>query len=292
MALVEPLEREISSVSDLEVEALHGEFENLIPDILRFVGRSFSLVLIDPTGWTGFGLQRITPILQHRPGEVLINFMFDYVNRFLDDARPEIAASFDQLLGGPGWNAAVQPGQRREDAIVELYRERMRTAGDFKHATSTRIMKPLADRSYFYLVYGTRHVKGLQEFRGVEKLAVEEQENIRLEAKRTHRVERSGQAELFAADALAGPPSFEQERAAQHTEAMSRLRLLLRTKRRVKYVDVLGVLLEMPLVWESDVQQIVKDMRKAREIDVEGIGPRERTVKREHVLVSRAPRAR
>jgi three-Cys-motif partner protein len=164
MALVEPLEREISSVSDLEVEALHGEFENLIPDILRFVGRSFSLVLIDPTGWTGFGLQRITPILQHRPGEVLINFMFDYVNRFLDDARPD--------------------------------------------------------------------------------------------------------------------------------EAMSRLRLLLRTKRRVKYVDVLGVLLEMPLVWESDVHQIVKDMRKAREIDVEGIGPRERTVKREHVLVSRALRAR
>jgi hypothetical protein len=276
----------------LEIKALHGEFESLIPDILQFVGRSFSLVFIDPTGWTGFGLQRITPILQHRPGEVLVNFMFDYVNRFLDYPRPEIAASFDELFGGPGWSSAVQPGPRREDAIVELYRERMRIAGVFTHATSTRIMKPIANRSYFYLIYGTRHVKGLQEFRKVEKLAVEEQERIRLEAKQTHRVERSAQPELFAAGALAGPPSFEQDRAAQHYEAMSRLRLVLRTKQRVKYEDVLGVLLEMPLVWESDVQQFVKDMRKAGEIDVQGLRPRERTVKPAHVLVSASPRPR
>lgn len=286
------LEQAISCVSDFEVKALHGDFEEVIPDILQFVGRSFSLVFIDPTGWTGFGLRRITPILQHRPGEVLVNFMFDYVNRFLDDPRPEIASSFDELLGGPGWTSVVQPGQRREDAIIELYRDRMRSSGGFKHVTSTRVLKPLADRSYFYLIYGTRHVKGLQEFRGVEKVAVGEQERIRLAAKQTHRVERSGQEELFPSGGLAGPPSFEQEKASQLTDAMSRLRLLVRTKNKVKYEEVLGILLEMPLVWESDIKQMVKNMREAGEIDVHGLQPRERTVKRSHTLVSRAPSPR
>src|SRR2546422_7173999 len=119
-------------------------------------------LFIDPTGWTGFGLRKITPILQHRPGEVLVNFMFDHINRFLkEDIDPSIARSFDELLGGPGWDAALKAGGQREDAIIELYRERMRAAGGFKHVTSTRILKPTADRAYFYLVYGTRHVKGL-----------------------------------------------------------------------------------------------------------------------------------
>ena len=287
------LKRATSSVSDITVEALHGEFEQRIPDILRFVGSSFSLVFIDPTGWTGFGLDRIAPILQHQPGEVLINFMFDHINRFLQDPRSEITASFDELFGGPGWGSsvqAVQHDQRREDAVVKLYRERMRATGGFRHITSTRILKPVADRSYFYLIYGTRHLKGLQEFRRVEKVAIDEQERVRSEAKQIHRVERSGQAELFTGEAFADAPSFEQESALQRNEAMAHLRTLLRAKQRLQYPEALGVLLEIPLIWESVVQEIITDMRTANEIEVEGLAPRERTVKPKHFLVSKWPR--
>jgi len=285
------IEGAISSVSDIEVQALDGEFEELIPNILRFIGRSFSLVFIDPTGWTGFGLRKIEPILKHSPGEVLVNFMFDHINRFLENPRPEIAASFDELLGGPGWDAAMNAGARREKAIVELYRERMRASGGFAHVTSTRILKPVSDRSYFYLIYGTRHVKGLLEFRGVEKKAVEEQERVRLTAKQTHRVERTGQPELFAASTLAGPASFTEERATQLNAAAASLRVLLRSKRRTKYEDALAVLLEMPLVWESDVKKLIQDMRKAGELEVQGLKHRERTAKRGHILVSKTKRS-
>ena len=282
------LKRATSRVSDITVEALHGEFEQRIPDILRFVGSSFSLVFIDPTGWTGFGLSRIAPILQHQPGEVLINFMFDPINRFLQDPRSEIAASFNELFGGPGWRSEVQHDQSRENAVVKLYRERIRATGGFRHITSTRILKPVADRSYFYLIYGTRHLKGLQEFRGVEKVVVNEQERVRLEAKQVHRVERSGQPELFTGEASADAPSFEQESALQRNEAMAHLRTLLRAKRRVQYSEVLGVLLEIPFIWESVVQEIITDMRTANEIEVEGLAPRERTVKSKNFLVSLA----
>lgn len=286
-AAFDALQQAVGGVTDIEVNALQGEFERLIPDILKFISRSFSLVFIDPTGWTGFGLHKITPILQHKPGEVLINFMFDHINRFLDDPRPEIAASFEELFGGPGWENAVKGGAQREDAIVELYRERMRAAGRFTHATSTRILKPTSDRSYFYLIYGTRHVKGLLEFRGVERKAVDEQERIRLGAKQDHRVKRTNQTELFSAAVLAGPPSFEEARAAQLSAAGARLRHLLRTKSRVKYETALADVLEMPLVWESDLRQLLTDMRIAGEIDIQGLKPRERTPKPGHILIGK-----
>ena len=277
-------------VSDIGTEALHGEFEERIPDILRFVGPSFSLVFIDPTGWTGFGLRNITPILQHQPGEVLINFMFDYINRFLHDSRSEIVASFDRLFGGPGWKHVVRDEQCGEEEVVKLYSERMRATGGFRYITSTRVLKPLADRSYFHLIYGTRNLKGLREFRGVEKAAIDEQERVRSRTKQVRRVERTGQPELFTDDIFANISPFERQRALRRTEATTRLRSLLRAKQRVRYLEVLEVLLEVPLIWESVVQEIIRDMRATNEVEVQGLTPRERTVKEEHFLVSKGYR--
>ncbi|MBM4440822.1 MAG: three-Cys-motif partner protein TcmP [Candidatus Rokubacteria bacterium] len=282
------LDKVVQSVTDIEIRAIHGQFEAAIPEFLRFVGTAFALVFIDPTGWSGFGLKRIAAILQHRPGEVLVNFMFDHINRFLEDSRPEISASFTELFGGPGWEIATKATARREDSIVEFYRERMRTAGSFAHVTSTRILKPTADRAYFYLIYGTRHPKGLREFRAVEKQAVEEQERVRLAAKQDNRVERSGQNELFAAAvASSGPSPFTEERARQRHSARTRLHSLLLSRSIILYEDALTSLLEMPLVWESDVKQLIAELRDSGELEVRGLKMRERTPKEGHFLVHR-----
>jgi len=280
------LDSAVRDIADIQIQTLNGEFEHSIPEVLKFVGKAFSLVFIDPTGWTGFGLKQITPILQHRPGEVLVNFMFDYVNRFLEDQRPDIASSFADLFGGPGWETAVRTDVRREDAVVDLYRERMRAAGGFAHVTSTRILKPTHDRSYFYLVYGTRHFKGLVEFREVERKAVDEQERVRFAAKQDSREARTGQTELFSSADVAGvPASFEVERSVQRDLAIERLRGLLHRHSKVRYEDSLATLLELPLVWEADVKRIILDLRDAGELDVAGLNPPERTPKKGHLLV-------
>ena len=130
-------------------------------------------------------------------------------------------------------------------------------------------------------------LKGLREFRRVEKKAVEEQERVRSVAKQQRRVERSGQRELYDADVLAGPASFEVERAGQRRAADSALRKRLLCDRRIKFEDVLGQLLEMPLVWESDVQEFSKNMRLEGKLEVIGLQPRERTVKDGYMLVSK-----
>lgn len=281
------LSEAIRNVTDLDVKPLHGTFEALIPEILRFVGSSFSLVFIDPTGWKGFGMRTIAPILQHDPGEVIVNFMYDYINRFLERPSREIEASFDTFFGGSEWRFTTGTSIERESAIIQVYQEGLRTVGNFKYVTSTRILKPLADRSYYHLVYGTRHPKGLIEFRSVEKKFVDEQERVRSDAKRTRRVERSGQHELFGSAEFSNSQLFQEDRAARLRAADGTFRKMLRGRRRILYDDVLGVLLEMPLVWESDVKDMIDAMRRCGELEVEGLKPRERTVKcdRGHTLV-------
>ena len=286
------LERAVGSISNVRVEILFGAFERLVPEILSFIGNSFSLVFIDPTGWSGIDLKQIGPILKHRPGEVLLNFMFDHINRFLDDPRPEVAATFDPVFGVTGWNIEVETlvreGLKREDAILTVYQDRFRRAGVFDCVTTTRILKPLAERSYFHLVYGTRHWKGLVEFRQVEEKFVHEQEEVRGTAKQLDRFSRTGQAELFTPeDAPNFPRSFEAERTRGLELALARLGEVLEETRRVDYEVILAKVLEIPLVWERDIKAWVMEMRAAGKVEIEGMTGRERTPKPGHVIVRR-----
>jgi len=282
------LEQATRSYPRNEVEVLNGEFEILMPDILKFIGSSFSLVFIDPTGWTGFGLKQIAPILKHHRGEVIVNFMFDYINRFLEHPTPAITQQMNELFGGTGWEKVIQSSSRREEAIVSLYRERMRVIGSFKFVTSTRIMKPTIDRSYFYLVYGTRHLKGLCEFSNVEKKFASEQEHVRSSAIQRARIEKSGQNELFqVSENIADALDFKEERAAQLAAATEHMLQILRQSKRIVYDDLLAPILETPLVWQTDVNDELQRLCKVGEITIEGLKPRERVPKvgQGHVVV-------
>ena len=128
----ERLQHYLAAIDDIETKAVCRNFEDLVPEIVAYVGDAFSLTFIDPTGWTDFALQKIQDLLR-LPGEVIVNLMFDYVNRFVGDPRPEILSTFDPLFGGPDWYeeilSRIHEGQSREDAIVGIYCERLRRFG-------------------------------------------------------------------------------------------------------------------------------------------------------------------
>ena len=52
------LENAVATIQDIEIKVLCREFEDVVPEIVDYVGRSFSLTFIDPTGWSGFGLRK------------------------------------------------------------------------------------------------------------------------------------------------------------------------------------------------------------------------------------------
>lgn len=284
------LKQSIQSISDIEIDTICGSFEDLIPEVSKFIGNSFSLVFIDPTGWTGFGLRKITPLLKLK-GEVIINFMFDHINRFISDPRPEIARTFDPLFGDSYWydeySELVAHGMSKEDAVLGVYKQRVRAAGTFPHITSTRIKKPLHERAYFHLVYATRHWKGLVEFSEVERKAADEQEIVRNAAQLVKRENRTGMRDLLAD---VGMPTevisknFEDERRANLEMAEEELRNTLEGVLEIKYENLLGIILEIPLVWVSDFKASLRDLKNAGLIEFSGFTERQRVPKPGNII--------
>jgi three-Cys-motif partner protein len=273
------LERSAAKITDMEVKTLPATFEDAVPDIVNYAGQEFSLTFIDPTGWTGYAMNKIKPLLNLR-GEVLINFMFDHLNRFLEDPRPSTAASYNDLFGDPHWydkfENLVADGIAREEAVLNIYLDCLRITGGFTHVTSTRILKPLSDRSYFHLVYGTRHLKGLREFRAVEKKMMPEQERVRTAA----REEKTGQTELFAGDVSIA--SYQSERIRRCESARHDMERLLAEQGNVLYEELLAKTLETPLVWESDVKSWIKELRQADKILLPNLAGRQSVPKIGH----------
>ena len=120
------LSEAVKAAPYIDAHAIHGRFEDSVDKVLRQVGNAFALISIDPKGWS-FDLRKLGPMLRHRPSEVIVNFMFEHINRFLDDQRPEIRASYVLPFGDPNWrsrfDALQASGLRREEAVLELFRE-------------------------------------------------------------------------------------------------------------------------------------------------------------------------
>jgi three-Cys-motif partner protein len=282
----ETLESATRSAAQVHTKALFGEFEALTAEILRFIGSGFSLVFIDPTGWEGFAMDLIRPILERGRGEVIVNFMFDYINRFVNDHRPEIETSFDQLFGTKAWHH-LRSAEDRED-IVRFYSEQLRAAGSYRFSTFTPIFKPLADRAYFYLIYCTRSIRGLIEFRESEKRSLPDREKVRNRAKQTARVSRTGQFELYGAAEIETPGIFSDYRGSSLERARATFAQKLGPGSRLTYGELLGSLLVFPYVWESDVKEMLTTARGKGDVVIEGLPFRSRAPRLDSVLRGRA----
>jgi hypothetical protein len=263
------LEQATRDVARLETKALCGDFETLIPDIQQFVGTGFSLIFIDPTGWDGFAMARIAPLLNNARGEVIVNFMYDHINRFLNDTRPEIEASFHRLFGTDQWTFVRSAADREQ--IVEYYGAQLQQHGAYPFVTCTPILKPLADRPYFYLLYCTRNIRGLIEFRATEQRSLPARQQARDAGKQRHRIARTGQEELYDASDLGTLSALGDERKKQLTKARERFAAETTPGKQLTYEHLLGKLLVQPFVSEKDVKQLIADAIRRGDLVIDGL---------------------
>ena len=166
-----------------EIKTYCGKFESAVSEIQLFVGNSFPLFFIDPTGWGGYPFDQIKPLFARPKCEVLINFMYEFVNRFVHSNDETIVASLDPILGGPGWRDRLDPSLKRGAAVEKLFRETLRMAGNFNFVVSTNIDKATAERTHFFIAYGTKSIDGLKAFREAEYAGLREHLKNRVNAK-------------------------------------------------------------------------------------------------------------
>jgi len=252
------------------------DFESSINDFIgKLNPKAFAFFFIDPTGWKGFSMNKMQPILKRRASEVLINFMFDFINRFIDPEKTDLEQSFNQLFGDDSWKRVIEPGmagEERETAIINHYCACLKKSGDFKHVTPTRVFYPEQERTYFYLILGTHDTEGIRVFRKVEEQFALEQENVRNEMINPRTLFSFG-------------TGFHRIQEKHIEEGKTILIELLQQRKRIDYEEVESRLLELQYIGEKVLQDMLKDLRRRGQITVPEWQPREKKFKARHTLI-------
>ena len=270
---------------DVKIETKNKKLENAIQDILNFVQdggpKSFPFIFIDPTGWSGFALETITPLLKLDPVEVLITFMTEHIRRFIEWQQEQNQESFIRLFGSSQFNDILNGLEEkdREDAIVTAYSECVKRIGAFGYTSSAIVLHPKKNRTHFHLIYATRGRKGVEVFKEAEKKAMSEMEKARDEAQKREREERTGQTEfrLFSGTVTQDPSEhFRSLRERYMSRARSAVLALLQAKKQLAYDEAWSSAMTFPLIWESDLKGWIHEWEQDDQLEIMGMKERQR----------------
>jgi three-Cys-motif partner protein len=119
-----------------------------------------TFAFLDPFGFSGLPMNLIGRMLSYDKCEVLITFMAGFVKRFTDELRE---STLDELFGTDGWRKIRTLDRPRERLrfLLNLYERQLEQAGGAKHVRSFGMIGD-QNQLLYYLVYGTKHWKGLE----------------------------------------------------------------------------------------------------------------------------------
>lgn len=274
-------------ITDVDIAHKNAALEDSIDDILKFIRKvkSFPFIFIDPTGWTGFGMDVISSLLRLEPGEVLINFMTGHIIRFIESPDTVTQESFVNLFGSASFKDRLKglDGLDREDAAVEEYCKNVAKTGKFGFISKAIVLRPENDRTHFHLIYATRHPKGIEVFKKAEQVAMAEMEHARAEARQRKSEEKTLQCDLFNEPEVRHSTfHFDELRDRYLAKAKSSIVHILKQVGQILYDDVWALALSEPLVWEEDLNNWIKDWEKTGRLVVQGKrSPRQKIPHRE-----------
>jgi len=142
----------------LNIERYNGEFLHFIDRILKTIGKSPAFFFIDPEGFAGMDFDKIEAILNLPHTELLINFQYNAIQRWLK--APRVETTIRKLFGTPEYKKA-----KREIDLIELYKRQIRQTGAFVWYFRNKF--PEIDRTFYYLVYATKKVVGFKIMKAV-----------------------------------------------------------------------------------------------------------------------------
>jgi three-Cys-motif partner protein len=253
----------------VHVTPYNDKFLDVVDDIAKAIPSSaFSFVLVDPKGFA-LDMAKLKPLLSRDRGEVVFNFMFDFANRFTK--LPQLQATFGRLFVGVDWrgemdrleqDAATTPEQRKQ-AFLRWFKQAVKNVAGFRYVADVEIQYPGKNRTFYYLIYGTRKAAGIEVFRDCQIKALEEQAAV-AGRMQLHSENANGQGFLF------GPPepardirldsALERERNAARGMMMS---MLAASETGMLWENIWPQVLSEHVVSKPLLGRIAGDLRKA-----------------------------
>ena len=273
------LQEAVRGFSEIEVTPLPGRMEDNAANIAQAIpNNAFSFVLIDPKGFPE--IDQIMPLLSRRNSEALVNFMFDFANRFA--ATPLIPALEQWLssIENGNWRAEIAglTGGAREQAIESMAAESLRSKGNYDFAPVISVDKVRHDRPLYKLIFLSRHQDGLKVFRDSQDKALVAQANARSSVKAKDRATATAMDDLFrGADTVPHDRSSLAIKSGQELAALE-LETLIRSggEQGSKWIELWPPILTKHVVTHSKLGRIANQMRREKKIAVPN-WPNERT---------------
>jgi three-Cys-motif partner protein len=148
-------------------EVAYGRFDEHLTNTLNLIeaqkkNLAPAFVFIDPFGFSHTPFKTVSKILGNSRCEVLVNFMYEEVNRFI--SLEEHADNFDKLFGTPEWRSVRNlsgPKQRRK-AIHDIYLKQLKTCAAYVHSFE---MLNKGNSTDYFLFFATNNLKGLEKMK-------------------------------------------------------------------------------------------------------------------------------
>jgi three-Cys-motif partner protein len=123
-----------------------------------------TFAFIDPFGWTGVPFSLVKEILANDSCEVLFNFMYEEINRFI--SHPNHPDDFDRLFGTHAWVDVPAAGDAvaRRAFFHDLYVQQLKEAARARYVRAFE-MRNKNDATDYFLFFATNSRKGIQKMK-------------------------------------------------------------------------------------------------------------------------------
>lgn len=260
--------------------AYRGEFGSVVPQLQTWLGEDAALIFVDPTGWKGAAMHFIAPLLKSSRRDVLVNVMFDHINRFKDDRRAFLRSQMRDFFG---LGESDLPEALGEEDLFVLYRAKLKELCGVRYAADLAIPHPTVDRTKFRLVVGGKNPAVLELFRGIEKKVIGGEAAIVRDDASTRKAQaRTGQLPLLAA-----PPATDVHYDSLHADGLREAPKAIVAKLAggpLTFGALWPDILERHHITKAELAQAAWDLATQGDIIVANRKPGERTVKDEHLL--------
>lgn len=153
--------------NNIKFKPVHGAFNDKVTQVFKYLEEQKKLLaptlaFVDPFGFSHTPFNTIAKLMQYPKCEVLVNFMYEYINRFL--CVPDHAANFDELFRTTEWRSAVSisdPDERLR-ALHDLYLIELRKVARYVRSFE---MLNKGNRVNYFLFFATNNLTGLEKMK-------------------------------------------------------------------------------------------------------------------------------
>lgn len=168
----EYLKQKVNSLkipSNIKTECICAKFDETLTKIFKYIDEQKTriapaFVFIDPFGFTGIPFSLIKRIMQNERCEVLINFMYEEINRFIDDKK--LWSSLIETFGTNKWKEMIseKDSRKRVELLHAVYKEQLEKEAGIKFVRSFKMVNKVNKTDYF-LFFGTNNIAGLKKMK-------------------------------------------------------------------------------------------------------------------------------